>query len=100
MLRSCPGDDEVLREVCEKWISFQLTSGAVAGSRSVGPTKLQVTTVMRLLVLLSGGENRFTRLVETASLLGTSLGQFASAGLREKKSKYVFEDYYKAMVNV
>ncbi|MEQ2300444.1 hypothetical protein AMECASPLE_025501, partial [Ameca splendens] len=30
-------------------------------------------------------ENRFTRLIETASLLGTSLGQFASAGLREKQ---------------
>ncbi|MED6240031.1 hypothetical protein ATANTOWER_015019 [Ataeniobius toweri] len=38
-----------------------------------------------LVVLLSGRENRFTRLVETASLLGTSLGQFASAGLREKQ---------------
>ncbi|MED6272408.1 hypothetical protein CHARACLAT_030008 [Characodon lateralis] len=37
------------------------------------------------VVLLSGRENRFTRLVETASLLGTSLGQFASAGLREKQ---------------
>ncbi|MEQ2255353.1 Protein jagged-1 [Ilyodon furcidens] len=42
---------------------------------------------MRLLVvLLSGRENCFTQLVETTSLLGTSLGQFASAGLREKKS--------------
>ncbi|MEQ2305425.1 hypothetical protein AMECASPLE_037691, partial [Ameca splendens] len=37
------------------------------------------------VVLLSGKENRFTRLVETASLLGTSLGQFASVGLREKQ---------------
>ncbi|MED6253498.1 hypothetical protein ATANTOWER_031483 [Ataeniobius toweri] len=37
------------------------------------------------VVLLSGRENRFTRLVETASLPGTSLGQFASAGLREKQ---------------
>ncbi|MEQ2282873.1 hypothetical protein AMECASPLE_005202 [Ameca splendens] len=32
-----------------------------------------------------GKENRFTRLVERASLLGTSLGQFASADLREKQ---------------
>ncbi|MEQ2301787.1 hypothetical protein AMECASPLE_039756, partial [Ameca splendens] len=30
-------------------------------------------------------ENRFTWLVETASLLGISLGQFAFAGLREKQ---------------
>ncbi|MED6243405.1 hypothetical protein ATANTOWER_019694 [Ataeniobius toweri] len=37
------------------------------------------------VVLLSGRENRFTRLVETVSLLGTSLGQFASAGLRENQ---------------
>ncbi|MEQ2316597.1 hypothetical protein AMECASPLE_034055 [Ameca splendens] len=36
------------------------------------------------VVFLSGREIRFTRLVETPSLLGTSLGQFASAGLREK----------------
>ncbi|MEQ2248266.1 hypothetical protein ILYODFUR_017470 [Ilyodon furcidens] len=41
---------------------------------------------MRLLVvLLSGRENCFIQLVETMSLLGTSLGQFASAGLREKE---------------
>ncbi|MED6294731.1 hypothetical protein CHARACLAT_024083 [Characodon lateralis] len=36
------------------------------------------------VVLPSDWKNRFTRLVETASLLGTSLGQFASAGFREK----------------
>ncbi|MEQ2220711.1 hypothetical protein ILYODFUR_008201 [Ilyodon furcidens] len=39
------------------------------------------------VVLPSDWKNRFTRLVETASLLGTSLGQFASASLREKVSK-------------
>ncbi|MEQ2301782.1 hypothetical protein AMECASPLE_039726 [Ameca splendens] len=40
--------------------------------------------VKRLLLSSQAGKTGFTRLVETASLLGTSLGQFASAGLREK----------------
>ncbi|MED6292587.1 hypothetical protein CHARACLAT_001918 [Characodon lateralis] len=69
-------------------VSFQLTSVAVDERRLV--VSASHTARYRNhgdaapVVLLSGRENRFTRLVETASLLGTSLGWFASAGLREK----------------
>ncbi|MED6254497.1 Transcription factor SOX-6 [Ataeniobius toweri] len=77
-----------VQPLCEQRVSFKLTSVAVDERRLV--VSANHTARYRNhgdaapVVLLSGRENRFTRLVETASLPGTSLGRFASAGLREK----------------
>ncbi|MEQ2291875.1 hypothetical protein AMECASPLE_017355 [Ameca splendens] len=70
-----------VRPLCEQRVSFQLTYGAVAGRRLI-LSAYHTARYHGIRLLLSSSQ---TRLMETASLLGTSLGHSLLLQASERK---------------